>query len=295
MRLIRVFPRSTKATPDDVMACIARLPVAVMPQWREAEEIHVSVAFTWDKPIAERMAEMWAKLKIAPVKIGGVAYGDRGEDFTPGRYVKQGYVFTSRGCPRKCKFCSVPLRDPKPRLLPIVDGWNILDDNLLACPRPHVEAVFEMLRRQKRRIEFTGGLEAKSFKPYHLELLASLSPKPSMFWAYDPEDTFESMVECARLLKSADLMQTKAHRTRCYVLIGYDAAVSADGEPDTFDKAEKRLTDMLALGFTPMAMLYRREGIGSEDYAPDPQWRALQRRWVRPAIIHAAHADQEAT
>jgi hypothetical protein len=27
-------------------------------------------------------------------------------------------------------------RDPVPRLLPVVEGWNILDDNLLACPRP---------------------------------------------------------------------------------------------------------------------------------------------------------------
>jgi hypothetical protein len=34
------------------------------------------------------------------------------------------------------------------------------NDNLLACPRDHVEAVFTMLRR--RRVEFTGGLEALS-------------------------------------------------------------------------------------------------------------------------------------
>jgi hypothetical protein len=32
-------------------------------------------------------------------------------------------------------------------LLPIIDGWNVLDDNLLACPREHVEAVFAMLWR----------------------------------------------------------------------------------------------------------------------------------------------------
>jgi hypothetical protein len=80
--------------------------------------------------------------------VGGVAYGDPGAEFIPGRYIKLGYGFTSRGCPRRCWFCSVWKRDPVPRLLPIVDCWNILDDNLLACPRPHVEAVFAMLRRQ---------------------------------------------------------------------------------------------------------------------------------------------------
>jgi hypothetical protein len=122
--------------------------------------LNVSVAFTYDKSYAEQPAEQWRY--VAPVKVGGVAYGDRGDEFVPTRYIKSGYVFTSRGCPRRCWFCSVWKRDPVPRLLPIIDGWNILDDNLLACPRDHVEAVFAMLRRQTRRVEFTGGLELSS-------------------------------------------------------------------------------------------------------------------------------------
>lgn len=281
MKLIRVFPRKTKATPTDALVRFGPPNL-----FDEADEVHVSVAFTWDRPKAERLAEAWRP--VAPVQVGGVAYGDRGQDFIPGRYIKQGYVFTSRGCPRRCKFCSVWLRDPKPRLLPIQDGWNVLDDNLLACPRAHVESVFAMLKRQSQRIEFTGGLEAKSLKDYQVDLLASLSPRPSMFWAYDPEDTFETMVSAARRLDAAGVMNPKSHRTRCYVLIGYPACVSADGEDDTFAKAEKRLRDMVDLGFTPMAMLYRPEGAGSETWEPPSDWRAFQRRWVRPAIIHAA-------
>jgi hypothetical protein len=185
-RLIRVFPRKTRATPDDALAYFG-------PPDRnaEADEVHVSVTFTYDKAWAEHLAEQWKH--VAPVKVGGVAYGDRGEDFVPGRYIKPGYVFTSRGCPRRCWFCSVSKRDPVPRLLPIIDGHNILDDNLLACPRDHVEAVFAMLRRQQRRVEFTGGLEALALQDYQVELLASLRPRPSMFWAYDPGDDFETL------------------------------------------------------------------------------------------------------
>lgn len=57
------------------------------------------------------------------------------------------------GCPRRCWFCKVWKQHPEATPLPeIADGWNVLDDNLLACPRPHVEAVFDMLRRQKRRV-----------------------------------------------------------------------------------------------------------------------------------------------
>lgn len=280
-RLIRVFPRKTKATPTDALARFGPPDL-----FDEADEVHVSVAFTWDKRRAEWLAEQWRR--VAPVKVSGVAYGDRGEDFIPGRYIKRGYVFTSRGCPRRCKFCSVWRRDPKPRLLPIQDGWNVLDDNLLACPRAHVEAVFAMLKRQPGRIEFTGGLEAKSLKDYQVDLLASLSQKPSMFWAYDPEDTFETLDSAARRLDAAGLLNRASHRTRCYVLIGYTAEVSADGEPDTFEKAETRLRDMVRLGFTPMAMLYRPEGDGNDTWEPSPEWRAFQRRWVRPAIIHAS-------
>lgn len=288
MTLARVFPRRTKATPNDAMAFFG--PPDLFAHAIEADEVHVSVAFTYDKPLAEQLADSWQLARVAPVKIGGVAYGDRGEDFVPGRYIKPGYVFTSRGCPRKCKFCSVPLRDPKPRLLPIVDGWNILDDNLLATPRAHVEAVFEMLKRQGRQIEFTGGLEAKSLKDYQVDLLASLKPRPNMFWAYDPGDTFEVMENAARKLLAAGFTAA-SHRMRCYVLIGYPAHIADDGEPDTFDKAEKRLTDMLAIGFTPMAMLYRPEDTDSITWEPDPQWRAFQRRWARPAIIHSQVAQ----
>src|SRR3974377_1159188 len=213
MRLIRVFPRITKATPKDELAYFGPPDL-----FAEADKVHVSVTFTYDKLYAEQLAKQWEA--VAPVEVGRVAYGDAGQEFVPGRYIKPGYIFTSRGCPRRCWFCSVWKRDPVPRLLPIIDGWNVLDDNLLACPRDHVEAVFAMLRRQNRRIEFTGGLEALSLQDYQVELLASLRPRPTMFFAYDPGDKFETLESAARRLLAVGF--TKAsHRMRAYVLIGY--------------------------------------------------------------------------
>jgi hypothetical protein len=44
---------------------------------------------------------------------------------------------------------------------------------------------------------------------------------------------------------------------------------------------------MVPIGFTPMAMLWRPETASQEKYAPKGRWRAFQRRWARPAIIHA--------
>ncbi len=270
-RIIRVFPGKTRATPDDPLAYFGPPDL-----FAEADEVHVSTTFTWHKDRAEQLAKAWEV--VAPVKIGGVAYGDGGAEFVPGRYVRDGYVFTSRGCPRHCWFCSVRQRTPVPFTLPIVDGWNVLDDNLLAMPEPHVRAVFAMLARQKRQVEFTGGLEALALQDYQVGLLADLRPRPNCFWAYDPGDAFETLQSAARRLIEAGFT-ARSHRLRCYVLIGHPK--------DTFDLAERRLRQMLAIGFTPMAMLWRPETPAAMRHAPGPEWRTFQRRWARPAIIHA--------
>lgn len=277
MRLIRVFPRITKATPQDDLARFG--PPSLFD---EADEVHVSVTFSQDTAIAERLAEQWKH--VAPVKVGGVAYGDDSLEFIPGRYIGPGYTITSRGCPRKCWFCGVWKKWPTVNPLPIHPGWNVLDDNLLAAPREHVEAVFQMLRQydRKQRVTFTGGLEALSLQEYQVELLASLRPKPAMFWAYDPGDEFETLERAARLMLEAGFT-TASHRLRVYVLVGYPK--------DTFDLAEKRLNQMIGIGFTPMAMLWSPDKPSQERYRPAVEWKSFQRRWARPAIIHSRSAD----
>ena len=271
-RIARVFPRITKATPQDELAFFGPPPDLF---GIDVDEVHVSVAFTADKPRAEWLADQWQR--VAPVRVDGVAYGNPGGDFVPGRYIKHGYTFTSRGCPRRCWFCSVWKRDPTPRTLAIQNGWNILDDNLLACPEPHVRAVFEMLKRQGRQIEFTGGLEALALEDYQVGLLADLRPRPNCFFAYDPGDPFETLKSAADRMIAAGFTAC-SHRLRVYVLIGYPK--------DTFAEADKRLRQMLSVGFTPHAMLWQPETPSAEKHRPAPEWRKFQRQWARPAIIH---------
>lgn len=279
MKLARVFPRKTKASPDDEMAFFGPPPFTV-----EADEVHVDVTFTADMSFAEELAKQWQH--IGPVKMGGVAFGDSGAEFIPGRYVKHGYTFTSRGCPRRCWFCSVWKRQPwvgtkeqpHPDLLPIQDGWNILDDNLLSCPEHHVRAVFDMLRRQNRRAEFTGGLEAMALQDYQVDLLAGLKPRPKCYFAYDPGDPLETLQSAAKRMLEAGFTQA-SHRLLVYVLIGYPK--------DTLELAENRLRQMLSIGFTPYAMLWQPETPSAEKWRPNVEWNRFQRAWLRPAIIHA--------
>jgi hypothetical protein len=267
-RIIRVFPRRTKATPTDELAAINRSPEL----FDQADEIHISVAFSYDLPRAEQLAKEWKY--VAPPLIGGPATGQRSEDFIPGMYIKQGFTITSRGCPNRCWFCNVWKREGDTvRTLPIRDGWNILDDNLLACPEEHIRAVFAMLARQPERIQFTGGLEAKRLKEWHAKELRKLHPK-QMFFAYDTEDDLEPLQQAGKILLGAGFTTT-SHALRCYVLVGWPK--------DTQEQAEKRMRQTMTAGFTPMAMLYR-----NQQGTRSLEWMRWAKKWARPAIIHTA-------
>ena len=117
-RIARVFPRKTNATPDDALAFVCRAPP---PDLKDVDEVHVSATFSYDIPVAEGLAEQWRALGV-PVLVGGPAYGALGGEFTPGLYLKSGYVITSRGCPNACWFCSVPAREGDLRELTVHDG-----------------------------------------------------------------------------------------------------------------------------------------------------------------------------
>lgn len=266
-RIARVFPRRTAATPDDELAFfdVPGFPLKV-------DEVHVSVTFSYDIIRAEQLGKAWGQ--VAPVKFGGPALGDSGADFKPGMYVKKGYVFTSRGCPNNCWFCDVHKREGNIRELPITEGWNLLDSNILACSMDHITKVFEMLKRQRQKAQFTGGLEAKILTWDHVGLLWDLRPD-QMFFAYDTPDDLDPLIEAGKKLRFANF--TRRH-LRCYVLIGWPR--------DTIDDAEKRLMAAWEAGFMPMAMLWKNRA-GATDLA----WRKFQKIWARPAVTKSLIKD----
>lgn len=157
------------------------------------------------------------------------------------------------------------------RELPITEGCNVLDDNLLACSEKHIRAVFDMLKRQRLgRIQFTGGLEAARLQDWHVDLFLSVKPK-QLFFAYDTPDDWEPLTIAAKKMRDAGFISA-GKRVRAYVLIGYPG--------DTLDAANERLNATLRLGIVPMAMLWRSK---SGETASD--WRKLRSLWMRPAMI----------
>jgi hypothetical protein len=268
-RFIRVFPRKTSATPIDNDAIVGRGPNLL--ELDNIEKVHISVSFTWDLPLADKLYTQWKP--IAPTEIGGPALKDRGGNFIPKKYLKEGYTITSRGCPNKCWFCSAWRNEGNTiRELPIYEGWNVLDNNILACSKEHQEKVYKMLLNQKHRPRFSGGLEAARLTEWNVEWLAKLKPD-YMYFAYDTPDDYEPLANAAKLLSEADLL--KNHKSGCYVLIGYPK--------DTIEKAESRLIATIKLGYFPQAMLYNRAN--ELPKTERKSWRQFQREWANKVIV----------
>jgi len=236
--------------------------------------VRVSVTFTWHRKEAERIAKEWGQY-YRDVKVGGPAYDDPGGEFTPGMFLKEGCTITSRGCPKKCGWCVVPRREGGARELRIKPGWIVQDNNLLATSEAHIRAVFEMLKSQGRRIYFNGGLDKHFLKPWHRALFDSI-PMGELWFACDTMFDVPALERAAGILNGIPL-----RKLRCYTMIGYNG--------ETLDDAARRLDRVLALGFLPFCQLYQ-----PDDRKVYPlEWRALCRKWARPAAILGTPKEQE--
>lgn len=265
-RILRVFPRRTSYTPDDGLTHIGWPPM-VIPI---CTQVHVSVTFTWDVPLAVQLRDAWQQAVNVPVYIGGPALGSGGP-FLPGKYVREGIVFTSRGCNFACPWCLVREREGPLTLLPISPGHIIQDNNFLLCPTPHRHAVYAMLREQPRAAVFAGGLDARLVTDEIAEELRHVRIA-EVFLACDSDAALpilERAVEKLAFLKRRQL--------RCYVLCAYNG--------QTIAEARARLEQVWRIGCLPFAQLYQ----PSDRYITySVEWKRFIREWSRPAAMFAA-------
>jgi hypothetical protein len=271
MRIIRVFPTRTSFTPDDAYVFAGKN--AHPPLFRPAaDQVHVSVTFTWDLDDAEQLAAEWSDY-YEIVRLGGPAWESPVGDFTPGMYVKHGVTFTSRGCDNRCPWCLVPEREGRLRELDdFAPGWIIQDNNFLMCSSKHRQKVYKMLRAVGRAAKFSGGLDARLMTPEIAEELRGVKIAEVWFAA----DTWAGIVPLARATRMVEWLPR--WRKRCYVLIGFDG--------ERIEDAEGRLEEVWGVGCTPFAQLYQP---ADEWIHYDSDWKVLVRKWSRPAAMAAAH------
>lgn len=284
--MIRVFPDRNKWTPDDEMAFVGDLPLEPFRPGTPETPVMVSVTFTWWRRRSEQIAASW-RTHYRDVRVGGPAYGDPGGEFVPGMFIKRGCTITSRGCPKKCGWCSVPKREGPLRLLPIRPGWIIQDNNLLASSLPsmlynetaarsHFDSVFEMLRSQKRACSFNGGLDKHFLRPWHVPYFDSV-PIDELWWACDVPEDFKWLVRVKELFSHMPV-----RKMRCYTMIGY--------EGETLSEAEKRIEKVFELGFMPFSQLYQPPDADAPAKVYGADWKAVNRKWCRPAAYMSSSA-----
>lgn len=263
MKIIRVFPRKTAYTPTDELAFVGDPPL-MRP---EADEVHVSVTFTWDIAEGKRLQKAWAQ-HYPIVKIGGPAFGQISGAFQPGFYVKPGVTFTTRGCDNHCPWCMVPQREGRlSHLLQFAPGYIIQDNNLLQAIPHHISRVMAMLKEQSRAAVFAGGLQASLVNDWFAEQLRAIRVD-SVFLA---ADTMGALRPLEKALGHLSFLGRR--KLRVYVMIGQD--MQADQE---------RLQAVWDLGGLPFAQLYQPPE-KHIDYSPE--WRAIAREWSRPAVMFA--------
>ena len=274
MKIIRVFPRKTSMTPDDPMVFIGDPPLG---WWRpDADEVHVSVAFTWDIAEGQRLVEAWGQYYDV-IRMGGPACESSCNGFTPGLYVRQGVTFTTRGCNNHCPWCLVPKREG--RLVEIrnfAPGHIIQDNNILQASRAHLERVSAMLNTQRRAAIFSGGIQASLVDDWVAEWLRGL--RINSVWL--AADTSGALPALRQAVDKLAFLGRNSNKIRCYVLIGYNG--------ETVAEATERLEAVWEAGCMPFAQLYQPDDHYIK-YAGE--WKDLARKWMRPAAMRAAHKD----
>jgi len=265
--IIRVFPRRTKAIPTDELAFFGP-PGLFKP---EAERVMVSCTFTADRARAERLAEDWRRAGYRNVQIGGPAYGDPGGDFEPGMFLGPGRTITSRGCHNRCPFCFAWRREGPIRPTAIREGNILLDNNILACPKSHIETVFDMLSHQ-HHVELSGGIEAALVDDFAISQLRRVSIR-QVFLAYDlPHQDKPCRAALSRLTTAG----FRLRQLRVYILAGFFP-------DDTPAKARLRAENVLEWGGLPFLMLYQPDADSPKVYSDE--WRKLAREFTRPAAM----------
>lgn len=296
MRIIRVFPRQTNLTPTDALAFSydpnAKVLYGPPMDAPEADEVHVSVVFTWDIERAYQIAGLWRE-RYPVVKIGGPALGDVPNGFTPGMYVNDRVTFTTIGCNNRCPWCLAWRREGRLKEIEnFPPGCIIQDNNLTQASMFHIERVFEMLARYKRETRrfaiFSGGIDARIIaygtkedqsKGDKIVELLQLADVKQLFLAADTSNAITALkdaVEKLGFFGRDDYGLVK--KLYCYTLIGF--------EGETIPQARERLEAVYQIGCLPFAQLYQPD----DHYIEwSKEWKRFARTWSRPAATKSMH------
>ena len=256
--------------------CLASPETAVRYDTDDYKAVFLSALYTWDLPFL--VEEARKAMPYAKVEIGGPAASimpdyvfeqtgvrpviglDKRFDSEPARYLS---TYTSRGCIRNCEFCSVPTIEGKLREMPhFLPASYVLDANILACSKAHIESVCEKLSCLSS-VDFLHGLDARLLRPWHVELF--LKKIKMLVWRF----TFDSLQHEMDLRNILGMLEhygiKPAESIIVYCLYGFN---------DTPNDAYERVGLIMSLGAHPYAMRFQPlDALVKDQHIPD-EWDA---------------------
>ncbi len=137
--------------------------------------------------------------------------------------------FTSIGCPNKCRFCVVPIKEGDFKIvgdiLSLWDGKSKLvvcyDNNIFASPE-HFEHNAKLAIEHKITLDYNQGLDHRRLIPELVDIM-KVMPHKEYHFAFDNPNAIASVEYAIDLLQSKGIM-----RCNWYVLCGFDTTFEQD-------------------------------------------------------------------
>jgi len=185
-------------------------------------------------------------------------------------------IFASRGCIRKCSFCSVPILEPeysaresiKNLVYPGHRRIIFWDNNILASP--HIMNVLKELKELGLEVDFNQGLDARLIDEEIALSIRGLKTKVIRL-AYDSIGVRESVIKSIRLLRDIGISGRK--------IVTYCLYNFRDSPEDFL----KRIKDLLELGVVAYPMRY-------EPLEPRPKNTFVSTNWTAEQLEMVAKA-----
>jgi len=178
------------------------------------------------------------------------------------------YVYTTRGCPRKCKFCGsrkifpafITIDDWMSHIDLLKDSVVVLDENITAAPFDHFESVMRQLSELSRDILFCNGFDCRLITADHARLMAK-ARMPQIRLAFDTirqDGHIQRAIDC--------LAKAGIHKRHLLVYILYNFK-------DDMEDAMYRATEMHKLGVRVYPMRYKPlDWLDPKNMFVDPNW-----------------------
>lgn len=191
------------------------------------------------------------------------------------------YVFTTRSCPNKCKFCAVQTLDGKFWVNP---DWRnqidtskprivVFDNNITATPYEHFEAVMSYIYEHGLSVKFENGIDIRFTTPKHAKWLAKINIEyEGMRIAFDTLATDGLFQRKVKMLIANGVSGSKM---ATYTLCNFT---------DTVEEAHYRCRESVKLGIRPIPLFYI-----PLDHTSERQVVRMNANWTPNLIVNFKH------